>query len=415
MDMSNWAESFQYRATAVHFPESVGVIPELVASSPSVRALGTRHSFSDVADAPGGALITLERVPPGIVLNEAANTVSVTAGTSYGVLAAELERRGLALENLGSLPHISIGGAVSTATHGSGDANRVLSASVAAVELVRADGTLSRVDRSSPDLAAVAVGLGAFGIMTRVELDVQPTYLVRQDVYRDASWKLVLDHLDEVMALAYSVCLIGDISGPVIRSLWLKQRLDSGGVVAPPSLYGGTWWDDADLPTDHALTVRAGIPGPWSERMAHFRLDGAPSVGGDELQSEYFVDRSHGPAALQELRSMALRISPHLHGMEIRTVAADDLWLSPAYERPTLSLGFTWRKHPSEVKALLPDIEAALEPFQPRPHWGKLFHMSDLHNRFPRLGDFLDLAHAYDPGRKFWNPFLERLATGSGP
>lgn len=410
MTITNWAANLEYRAAGIHFPESVSDLQQLVAQLPKVKALGTRHSFSDVADSPGGGLVSLERLAPDIVVADDLATVSVTGGTPYGVLASELEARGLALENLGSLPHISIAGAVATATHGSGDTNGVLSSSVAALELVKADGSMVRVDRTSPDLAALAVGLGAFGVVTRVELDVQPSYRVRQDVYRDAPWDLVLDDLDGVMASAYSVSLLGDIGNPAVPWLWLKQRLDEGDGSAPPSMYGGTWWDDADLPVDHALTERRGIPGPWSDRMAHFRLDAPPSAGGDELQSEYFVERSHGPAAVRALRSMADRISPHLRGMEIRTVAADELWMSPAYQRHCLSLGFTWQKHPEAVLALLPHIEAVLAPFEPRPHWGKLFALEDLHDRFPRLGDFIELAHAYDPESRFWNPFLDRLA-----
>lgn len=416
MKLTNWAANLEYSATAIHYPESVDELQEMVARLPKVKALGTRHCFNDIADSPGGDLISLERLAPGILIDDDQRTVSVTAGTSYGVLAPELELRGLALENLASLPHISIGGAIATATHGSGNTNGILSTSVAAIELVRADGSLVRVDRSSRDLPALAVGLGAFGIVTRVDLDVQPSYRVRQDVYRDASWDLVLEGLDDVMASAYSVCLIGDIGGSVLRSLWLKQRIDDGDGSAPPSICGGVWWDDADLRPDHALTMRRGIPGPWSDRMAHFRLDAPPSVGGDELQTEYFVDRSHGPDALRALRSMAEQISPHLHGMEIRTVAADELWMSPAYQRDCLSLGFTWRKHPDEVLTLLPVIEEKLAPFEPRPHWGKLFAMGDLAERFSRLGDFMQRVHSYDPGRKFWNPFLERLGVaGPGP
>lgn len=411
MDQTNWASNLTYRANAVHSPDSVESVQELVARFPKIRALGTRHSFSDVADSPGGELVSVARLAPGIVVGDNGRSVSVTAGTRYGVLATDLEDRGLALENLGSLPHISVGGATATATHGSGDSNGVLSTSVSAIEVVQADGSLIQVDRSSTALAALAVGLGAFGIITRIELDVQPSYRVRQDVYRDALWDQVIDGLDEVMAAAYSVCLIGDIGSPVLDTLWMKQRLASDDGSAPSSMCGGTWWDDADLPPDHALTVRGGIPGPWSERMAHFRPDAPPSAGGDELQTEYFVGRDHGPAALRTLRLMGDRISPHLRAMEIRSVAADDLWMSPAFERASLSLGFTWRKHPAEVLALLPDIEAALALFEPRPHWGKLFAMQHLDDRFPRLDDFVELAHEYDPARKFWNPFLDRLVN----
>ena len=374
-----------------------------------------RHSFNDIADCPGG-LVSLSKMAPDITVDAEAMTVSVTGGTPYGVLAAELHAQGYALHNTGSLPHISVAGATATGTHGSGDRNGILSTAVSAVELVRSDGSLVIVDRSSPDLKALAVGVGAFGIITRLVLDIQPTYMVRQDVYRDAPWDIVLDGFDEVMASAYSVSLLGDFGSPVVRELWQKTRVESvpeGHQQPEPvlqTLHGGTWYDDAEESAEHSLNVRAGVAGPWSERLPHFRLDAPPSAGGDELQSEYFVDRRHAVDALRTLRSLGGRISPHLHAAEIRTAASDDLWLSPAYERDSLCVGFTWRKHPVEVMALLPEIEAALAAYEPRPHWGKLFVLSDedLVRRFPRLPDFRELMKAYDPTGKFSNAFIER-------
>ena len=419
LELTNWAGNLAYSADSVHHPTSVVEVQELVARLPRVKALGTRHSFNTVADSPGGALISLSELAPEVTIDADAMTVSVTGGTRYGVLAAELQSQGYALHNTGSLPHISVAGATATGTHGSGDRHGILSTAVSAVELVRADGSLVTVDRSNPELKALAVGLGAFGVITRLVLDIQPTYLVRQDVYRNAPWDTVLDAFDEVMASAYSVSLIGDFGGPVLRELWQKTRVesvpaaDSQPEPVPASLHGGTWYDDAEEPPDHTLNVRAGIPGPWSDRLPHFRLDAAPSVGGDELQTEYFVDRRHAVNALRTLRSLGDRISPRLHATEIRTVASDDLWLSPAYERDSLCIGFTWRKHPAEVMALLPDIEAALAPYEPRPHWGKLFVFidEDLARRFPRLPEFLDLASTYDPTGKFSNAFID---WGSG-
>ena len=219
------------------------------------------------------------------------------------------------------------------------------------------------------------------------------------------------------MASAYSVSLIGDFASPVIRELWQKTRVESVGEAhdqpepVPETLHGGTWYDDAEEPADHSLNVRAGIPGPWSERLPHFRLDAPPSAGGDELQTEYFVERRHAVDALRTLRSLGDRISPRLHAAEIRTAASDDLWLSPAHERDSLCIGFTWRKHPTEVMALLPDIEAALAPYEPRPHWGKLFVFNEEHlaRRFPRLPEFLELTTTYDPMGKFSNAFIEAL------
>ena len=421
LELTNWAGNLAYRADSVHYPTSVVAVQELVARWQRVKALGTRHSFNTIADSPGGALISLSELAPDIAIDAEAMTVSVTGGTRYGVLAAELQAQGYALHNTGSLPHISVACATATGTHGSGDRNGILSTAVSAVELVKADGSLVRIDRSNPDLKALAVGLGAFGVITRVVLDIQPSYLVRQDVYRNAPWDTVLDAFDAVMASAYSVSLIGDFGSPVISQLWQKSRVESVPDAneqldpVPESLHGGTWYDDAEELPDHALTVRAGIAGPWSERLPHFRLDAPPSAGGDELQTEYFVDRRHAVNALRTLRSLGGRISPHLHATEIRTAAADDLWLSPAYERDSLCIGFTWRKHPTEVMALLPKIEAALAAYEPRPHWGKLFVFNDddLARRFPRLPDFLELTTTYDLTGKFSNAFIENRAGRS--
>jgi len=415
LELTNWAGNLAYRADSVHYPTSVVEVQELVARLSRVKALGTRHSFNTIADSPGGALISLSELAPDVTIDADAMTVSVTGGTRYGVLAAELHSQGYALHNTGSLPHISVAGATATGTHGSGDRNGILSTAVSAVELVKSDGSLVTVDRSNPDLKALAVGLGAFGVITRLVLDIQPTYLVRQDVYRDAPWDIVLDAFDEVMASAYSVSLLGDFGSPVIRELWQKARVESVRAgheqpePVPESLHGGTWYDHAEEPSDHSLTVRGGIAGPWSERLPHFRLDAPPSAGGDELQTEYFVERQHAVNALRTLRALGDRISPHLHATEIRTAASDDLWLSPAYERDSLCIGFTWRKHPTEVMALLPDIEAALAPYEPRPHWGKLFVLNDeqLARRFPRLPEFLDLTTTYDPTGKFSNAFID--------
>lgn len=415
--LRNWAGNLAYHAESVHHPTSVAELQALVAGSSRVKALGTRHSFNAVADTPG-SLISLSELAPDITIDADAMTVSVAGGTHYGALAAELQRQGLALHNTGSLPHISVAGATATGTHGSGDRHGILSTAVSRVELVRPDGSMVTVDRSHPDLKALAVGLGAFGVITRLTLDMEPTYLVRQDVYRDAPWDTVLEAFDEVMASAYSVSLLGDVGSPVIRELWQKTRVetsrddDDQPEPVPASLYGGTWYDDAEEPSDHPLNVRAGVPGPWSERLPHFRLDAPPSAGGDELQTEYFVDRRDAVPAIRAVRSLGERISPHLHAAEIRTTAADDLWMSPAYERDSLCIGFTWRQHPTEVMALLSAIEAALEPYEPRPHWGKLFVLEGvaLSRRFPRLPEFLELVATYDPTGKLSNAFIDRIA-----
>jgi xylitol oxidase len=169
-------------------------------------------------------------------------------------------------------------------------------------------------------------------VITRLVLYIQPTYVVRQDVYRNAPWDTVLEAFDEVMAGAYSVSLIGDFGSPVIRELWQKTRVESVGEAhdqpepVPESLHGGTWYDDAEEPPGHSLNVRGGVPGPWSERLPHFRLDAPPSAGGDELQTEYFLDRRHAVGAIRTLPLLAGLFSAVLVGPPV----------DPARDRPAL-------------------------------------------------------------------------------
>ena len=407
--MKNWAQNFEYSAANVVMPRTIEEAQEAIAGSDRVKALGTRHSFTDIADSPDGLLISLEQMDTSIEID--GETVSINPATTYSELVAELEANGRALPNLGSLPHISVGGATATATHGSGDSNQVLSAHISAIELIKSDGSMARVDRANADFPALVVGLGAFGLFTRLELTTQPSFEVQQHMYRGASWERVIDSLDDALAFAYSVCLLGNIGAPQMSDIWVKHRINDTPRDFPVDFYGGARIGEDALRPGHSLTQIEGVVGPWSERLPHFRPDGEPSVGGDELQTEYFVDRRHGAAALRALRAMGDQIRPHLHGMEIRSLAPDDFWLSPAYERPSLCLGFTWRKHPEEVLSLLPKIEEALVDFEPRAHWGKLFSLPDVAGRYPRTGDFVALRDSYDPGRKFWNPFLDRLTA----
>lgn len=415
MAEKNWSENIEYESLVVHHPKTLSELQKLVALASNVKALGTRHSFNRIADSPGGLQVSTAMLNLGVSVDRENMTATVPGGWSYSAVVAALEDEGVALHNLGSLPHISVAGATATGTHGSGDTNRVLSAAISSLELVTADGSLAHFDRSQNELGALAVGLGAFGLITEVTLDVEPSYLVRQDLYEGASWDTVLANLDEIMASAYSVNLHADFTSENIRKIWQKSRVDvdADGLpitqVVPDEQWGATRLDVIDI--DPGRVTMITVPGPWSERLAHFLPGGSPSAGGDELQTEYFVDRRDAVEAIGVLRSMGERIDPHLHGTEIRTVASDDLWLSPATGRDCLSIGFTWKKHPAEVLGLLPDIEAELYPFDPTPHWGKLFafERKDLAARFSRLDDFLALARELDPAGKFSNPFLRRL------
>ncbi len=403
---SNWSRYHDYRAHVLHRPTDYDALRRIVASAPRIRALGSRHSFSSIADS--DELVSLERMPRDIRIDEQSETVSFGAGISYGELGAELHAHGWALRNLASLPHISVAGAVATATHGSGDRNGTLSRAVAGLELVTASGEIVDIGPIDESFDGAVVSLGALGIVSRITLDIEPTFDVRQDVYEGTTWTRLLENFDRVMARAYSVSVFTDWSGESVGRVWLKSVI--GGGRPPGELYGAR-----PSPTElHPLasmepgttTPQCGVPGPWIDRLPHFRLGFTPS-NGEELQSEYLVPRRHAVAAVEAVRALAPRITPHLHVSELRSVAADSLWLSPAYDTDVLGIHFTWKFVPDEVLALLPVIEEALAPFEARPHWGKLFHRVD-RALYPRLDDFVDLADRLDPDAKFRNDWLER-------
>ncbi|QNE47614.1 FAD-binding protein [Glaciihabitans sp. INWT7] len=408
----NWAGNYRFGAAELRRPESVEELQALVIASPRIRALGTRHSFNDLADTTGTLVSLVEREPEPR-LDTDRMTVSVAAGTRYGVLASWLADRGFALHNMGSLPHISVAGAIATGTHGSGNALGNLSTAVAGLQSVTGEGTLLEVDRSDPQFDGMVVSLGALGIVTRVTLDIQPSFDVRQDVYTGLPWDNVLAEFEQITAAAYSVSLFTDWRGDSLQSAWFKTRLapgESGSM--PPTLFG-TVASTAEVSLvegESNTTVQGGIPGPWSERLPHFRLDSTPS-NGDELQTEYFVDRRTAPEALAAVRALGESIAPHLLITELRTIAADDLWLSTANGRPSLAIHFTWKNEPEAVARLVPQIQAALAPFGARPHWGKVNTMAvaDLAALYPRLAEFTSLAERLDPQHRFRNAYLERV------
>src|SRR4051812_18994054 len=415
--LRTWAGTHTFTAPRFVEAESIDQVSDVVAQAAAagerVRALGTRHSFNGIADTIG-TLVGTTTIDPDPVLDEGARTVTVGGGIRYGALAAWLDERGWALHNMGSLPHISVAGAIATATHGSGNSLGVLSTAVRGLEYVSADGSLVPVRQGDPDFAGLVVGLGAFGVVVRITLAVEPSFRVRQDAFHGLPWSTVLDDLEGVTGSAYSVSLFTDWLGDELHLAVLKTRLtahDDESPVVGDEFFGATRQSGLSIfgqVDDDNTTQAGGAPGPWHQRLPHFRYDGTPSVG-DEIQTEYFVDRSVGADALRAVRALGSRIAPHLHITELRTAAADELWLSGAYQRPMLAIHFTWKPEPEAVHALLPDIEAALADFDARPHWGKVngVDAATLARVHPRLADSRALFERLDPTGMFSNDYLE--------
>jgi xylitol oxidase len=407
----NWAGNLAYSARDVAEPASLGELTDLVRREPRLRVIGSRHCFNDIADT-DGVLVSLRALAAEDVLLDGSRVVRLPAGARYGDVTPSLHAAGVAFKNLASLPHISIGGAVQTGTHGSGDASRSLAAHVSAIEMVTADGSTTRLARGDDDFAGAVVGLGALGIVTHLEVDVEPSFDIAQTVFDGGSWDAILADLDAVTSAASSVSIFTSWRNPdAVDQIWTKARTGDRGLDA--ALVRTRTADGPRHPipgVDPApATEQGGIPGPWYDRLPHFRLAFTPSAGA-ELQSEYLVDRRDAVAAIEALRRIASRIAPLLQISEVRTVASDDLWLSGAYGRDTVALHFTWLPDQPAVLALLPEIEAVL-PASARPHWGKLFTLESaaLRERYPQWADFAALRDRFDPQRRFENDFTRRL------
>ncbi len=408
----NWAGNITYSTDHVHAPATVDQVREVVKSCSKLRALGTRHSFNTIADSTQNQ-VSLAHFDQ-IDVDDKAHTVTVGAGIKYGQLAPLIDAHGFAVHNLASLPHISVAGAIATATHGSGIHNGNLATAVAALEIVTADGQLMHLTREKDgeQFLGAVVGLGALGVVTRVTLNLVPTFQVAQSVYQNLAFDHLEHHFDEIFGSGYSVSLFTDWQNHHATQVWIKRRLAPGNENKwQPELFGAKLATEKLHPiTGHpaeSCTEQQGIPGPWYERLPHFKMNFTPSSG-RELQTEYFVPHDRGYEAILAVEKLRDRITPHLFVTELRTIAADNLWMSTAYQRPSLAIHFTWKPEWPEVRTILPLIEAQLAPFGPRPHWAKLFTIppARLQAQYARLAEFKDSLKRYDPDEKFRNDFL---------
>ena len=413
--VTNWAGNITYTAKELFRPRSLNTLRDLVAGSDRVRVLGSGHSFNEIAEpGAGGVLLSLADLPSEVDVDTAARTVRVGGGVRYTELARVVHARGLALPNMASLPHISVAGSVATGTHGSGVGNGSLASVVREVELVTADGSAVALARGDERFGGAVTSLGALGVVTSLTLDLEPAYEVEQHVFTG----LPLAGLDTaafetVMAAAYSVSLFTDWRAPGFRQVWLKRRTDQP---LPDFPYATPATEKHHpVPGMNAVncTEQFGAPGPWHERLPHFRADFVPSSGA-ELQSEYLMPREHALDALHAMDAIRDVLAPVLQTCEIRTVAADAQWLSPAYGRDTVAAHFTWVEDTAAVVPVVRRLEGALAPFAARPHWGKVFTTpaDELRALYPRLAGFRALAAALDPAGKFTNAFVRGVLAG---
>jgi alditol oxidase len=413
MSWTNWSGNYTYRARRIHAPATLEQLQQTIAALPRVRVLGSRHSFTDIADS--AELVTLDGLAPDISINRDQMTVSLNGAVRYGEVVPELEREGLALANLASLPHISVAGAVATGTHGSGDRNRNLATAVVELELVTSDGEIVRVARGDIDFEGMVVSLGSTGAVTRVTLAVESAYEVRQCVFEGLRWEVLLAHLDEITSSGYSVSVFTRFGDAL--DVWVKSRVDESRERDLDELFGAPAAREQRNPVPGEdpvnATAQLGSPGPWSERLPHFRMGFKPSSGA-EIQSEYIVARRDAVGAIEAMRSVVGPFQPLIQVCEIRSIAADGLWMSPQYGQDTVAFHFTWIPDQVAVESALVVLEDALARFGARPHWGKLFmaRADTMRHLYERLPDFAALLERLDPRGAFRNDWLESRVLG---
>lgn len=409
---TNWAGNLEYSTDNFYVPNTVEELQERIQNSEKVRVVGTRHCFNDIADSTESQL-SVENFKNVIELNEEAQTVTVDAGINYGELCPYLHKKGYALHNLASLPHISVAGACATATHGSGVENGNLATAVSGLEFIDAKGEKRSLNRDDEKFNGAVVNLGSIGVITRVTLDIQPTYFMNQSVYLNLPLSQLESHFEEIMSAGYSVSLFTDWQKDTVNQVWVKRRIEHESADRPTSEFFQAQLADRKVhpvieQSPQNCTKQMGVAGPWYNRLPHFRMDFTPSSG-KELQTEYFVPKKYALEAFDAIRSLKSQLDRLLMISEIRTIDADDLWMSTAYHRPSVSFHFTWEQDWEQLKRLLPVIEEKLKPFEARPHWGKMFAMksSYLASRYEKIADFRALLEEFDPSGKFRNEYIQ--------
>ena len=372
-------------------------VREAIAAGHGVRVVATGHSFSPV-HLTDGTLIDLARLHGITDVDAAGRRVRALPGTPVAAFGPLLWDAGLALANAGDIDTQGISGAIGTATHGSGIGLQSFSASLRACRIVAGTGDVVAIDAATPDLLAAAqVAIGMLGVMTEVEIEVVPRYRLAQRI-EWWSYERLLAEWDERVArhrhfscfwcpLAESAGLYGlerDDGGPTADMVWVKMLDDVG---------------------DNG----AGEAGGRVDRSYRLYPIGPFEPNFHEL--EYYVHLDRAKEAAVAMRELMLASQPDaVFPLELRTVAAETAYLSPQFEMPTLVLSVSGRPG-TEYWDYLRRVDALLGELDARVHWGKLHFLTQqqLHRRYPRAEDFIEIRRRLDPEGVFLNDHLRPL------
>src|SRR4051812_19920969 len=419
MRWANWAGDQHCAPALFSRPASEAELADAVRHGASVRAAGSGHSFTDIA-CTDGHMLSLRRMNQ--VLGSDGDLVEVQAGMTLHELGPALAERGLAMENLGDVDAQSLGGALATGTHGTGVGLRNLSAQVAAMRLVTANGSVVTCSAGEdPDLfRAARIGLGALGIASTVTLRCVPLYTLRR-VDEQRPLDEVLDNLEELadarerfelFTFPYSgLCLTRTtertrVAPAHARSTWLHDVLLENAALGAFCRTGRAF--PRLVPAIDRLLGRLAAGGVRTD-VAH-RIYANPRLV-HFTEMEYAIPRAAGAEVVRAVLDLIERRRlPIVFPLEVRFAAADDAFLSPAHERDSCYVA-VHQYRGMEFEGYFRGVEAIMDEHGGRPHWGKRHYQSaaTLAPRYPEWARFAAVRDRLDPGRRFANDYTRRV------
>jgi hypothetical protein len=408
LQFTNWAGNESCRPQQIAHPRTEDEVSEIIVAASRrglpVRVVGAGHSFSTLC-LTEGVLISLDQMSGILATDPIGRRVTVRAGTRIRQFGDPLWEAGLCLKNQGDIDSQHIAGAISTATHGSGIRQQSFAGSARGFRVVLPSGEAVSVTEDDPELlAAMQVSLGLLGVITEVELEVREAFALAERV---EFWPLndVLARWDTEMTSRrhFSFFWMPAADSPDRLFMEYPDGLDM------------TDWSRVKLYDElPASSLADGTAPPDQGRLDRpYRIYPDPDLQGEIVmrELEYMVPFERGKEAFLALRDLVLAKYPdNKYPIEIRSIAADSAYLSPFYQRDSISVSICGHKYLG-YREFLADVARTLEPFDPRPHWGKIFHMDKqrLQTAFPEYGRFSSIRERLDPSGSFLGPYLSPL------
>ena len=423
----NYARTWSFTPEHVHRPQTADEIVALVRGAKVVRVMGARHSWSQgiVTD---DTLLSLDDMNQLIDVDRDAMLVTVQAGIRLKHLIVELEKLGLAMENMGSIGEQSLAGAVSTATHGTGLGHRCLADMVQVISLVDGRGEIREIGREHPDFNGVIVGLGAFGVVFQMTLRVVKTFQMHA-VTEPMPLQEAIDTFDSIIGahdhvkfwwfppnkdvIVFRQDHTAEERNDSAFRRWFKDRFLAV-VTYRPILWLQKFWRDPLVRWTNTLLASA-----YAKRFERISKGHVAFLTPDppiHRETEWAFDLAEGGELLRAYSDLMLS-GPHSFSFvqELRVTKADPFWMSPSYGRDSMWLSTYNIDRAPRWEAQLKRFEEFATARGARPHWGKEGNLSpaNLRERYPRLDDWCALVRQYDPDGRFANPWLEALLAAA--